>query len=194
MSVWRVVQLSTAAVGVGSIILGRVLSRPQFDYIGIAILGFAGVLIGLEGIYKQEMILTSRYSRRGTETFLGAPGIAQGIQFVLVGIFLVGASLSALFNSGEYVFQYLVRRPGWLLLTFGLFCLSSAVIAFSGSVEQRTGTRFERILDLLAGRLLPGFILLFLALIIFGLGFLEILAPPVFDQLGGGFLEVLFIK
>ena len=40
--------------------------------------------------------------------------------------------------------------------------------------------------------MLPGVILLMLGLSALGLGLLEIVAPTLFDGLGGGFLEVLY--
>jgi hypothetical protein len=44
----------------------------------------------------------------------------------------------------------------------------------------------------LVSRLLPGIILLGLGLGALGLGLFEIAAPNVFDEQGGGFLEVLY--
>lgn len=192
MNLWRVISLSIAGGGVLTIILGRVTSNPALDYVGIAILGLVGVVIGLEAIFKRQMILNSRYRRYRSETYVGAAGIAQGILFVFLGIFLIAGGLLAYFNSGRFVFLYFIRRPGVLLLAFGMFCYTSAVIAFSGSIEQKQGSNFVRILDLLTSRLLPSIILMIMGTGVIVLGLLEITAPQVFDQLGGGFLEVLF--
>ena len=174
------------------IAISKWLKIPNLDYIGIAVLGLAGVLFGLEAIVRRRMVINSGSYRYGTETYLGIAGIAQGVQFVFLGIFLSTAGLLAYFNSGREVFNGFIRHPGPILLVLGVYCLTAAVIAFVGSVEQKQGTRFAVVLDLLASRLLPGFILVVLSFVALGLGFLEILAPQVFDQLGGGFLEVLF--
>ena len=192
MNLWRVAQLSIVAAGVLVVTAGRLTERPNFDYVGVALLGLAAFFIGLEAMFRRQMIIGSRYRRYGTETYKGAAGIAQGIQFVFLGIFLMASGLLAYFNSGRSVFLYFIRRPGALLLAFGVFCYSSAVIAFSGSVEQKQGSKFVRILDLLASRLLPGIILGMIGTGVIVLGLLEISAPQVFDQLGGGFLEALF--
>ena len=70
--------------------------------------------------------------------------------------------------------------------------MMTAITAFVGTVEDKQGGRFEVYLTLLTSRLLPGAILIVLALGVLGLGLLEITTSSTFDQLGGGFLEVLF--
>jgi hypothetical protein len=47
-------------------------------------------------------------------------------------------------------------------------------------------------MNLLISRLLPGGILVVLGLGALWLGVFEIIAPDTFDEMGGGFLEVLY--
>lgn len=68
----------------------------------------------------------------------------------------------------------------------------TAVHAIMGSIEEKQGLRWELILNLIASRLLPGLMLVAIALGAASLGLLEVFAPESFDQMGGGVLEVLF--
>jgi hypothetical protein len=79
-----------------------------------------------------------------------------------------------------------------MLLIIGLFLLMTAISALVGTVEEKQVSRLEVALSLLVSRLLSGLILIALAAGAIGLGLLEIASPGTFDQLGGGFLEVLF--
>jgi hypothetical protein len=67
-----------------------------------------------------------------------------------------------------------------------------AAIAISGFREQREGSRWIVTLNLLASRMLPGLIFAVIGLGATRLGFFEIVAPNAFDEMGGGFLEVLY--
>ena len=127
-----------------------------------------------------------------SETYLGLAAYAQGVQFNLIGIFLIGTSIAAYLDNGRDIFIHLVRRPWSVLVVFGTYCLMQAIIAIGGSVEQKEGTRWVVMLDFLVGRLLPGAILIVIGLGALGLGLFEFIAPAQFDALGGGFLEVLF--
>ena len=110
----------------------------------------------------------------------------------MMGFLFIGLALVAYLNSGRELSLHFVRHPGLILLIIGLFLLMTAISALVGTVEEKGGGRFEVFLNLLASRLLPGLILLVLAAGAISLGLLEIAAPQTFDQLGGGFLEVLF--
>lgn len=67
-----------------------------------------------------------------------------------------------------------------------------AVIVLVGSHELSQGPRWIVILNLLVSRLLPGGILVVLGVGAIGLGLFEIIAPARFDEMGGGFLEVIY--
>jgi len=140
------------------------------------------------------MVTGSR--RRGSrQTYSGLPAMLQGIQFNLIGIFLIVISAIAYLkyqSVGREIFLQFVRHPGIPLLFFGMIMLMQAVITLTGSHELRQGPRWLVIMNLLISRLLPGGILVVLGLGALWLGVFEIIAPVTFDERGGGFLEVLY--
>jgi len=190
MSLWPKTQIGLGVIGLLLALAGDKFSIPLLLYAGIATFGLASIVVGLEAMLTQRIVLSRQ--RNYSETFLGLAAYAQGVQYSLIGLFFIGASVAAYLDNGEQIFQYFVRRPWSVLVVFGTYCLMQAVIAIGGSVEQRQGTRWVAMLDFLVGRLLPGTILLVIGLGALGLGLFEFVAPAQFDALGGGFLEVLF--
>jgi len=192
MNPWVILIIALAAIGALFIIAGQKFSFPLLYYLGFSVMGMVSIVIGLEAMIKRRMILPSRYSRRQSETYTGAAAFAYGILFILWGVFFIGVSGIAYLNTGRATFLYFVQHPGPILLLFGLTCFTTAIIALGGYEEQKRGEKWAVALDFLTSRLLPGLILIVIALAATGLGTLEIAAPQTFDQLGGGFLEVLF--
>jgi len=190
MSLWSIVQIGLAVIAFLLAFAGDKLSIPILLYSGISTFGLTAIVVGMEAMITRHIVLYRR--RYYSETYLGLAAYAQGVQFCLIGIFLIGASMLAYLDNGRDIFLRLVQRPWSVLVVFGVVCLMQAVIAISGSVEQKQGSRFAVILDLLASRLLPGFILIVIGCAALGLGLFEFLAPAQFDALGGGFLEVLW--
>jgi hypothetical protein len=190
MSLWSIVQIGLAAMAILCALAGDKLSIPMLLYAGISMFGLAAIVVGLEAMLTRRVVLS--HQRNYSETYLGFAAYAQGVQFSLIGVFLIATSLAAYLDNGRDLFLYLVRRPWPVMVVFGVYCLMQAVIAIGGSVEQKQGTRWIVILDLVAGRLLPGGILIVIGLGALGLGLFECFAPAQFDALGGGFLEVLF--
>lgn len=192
MKGWTILEIAIALIGLALLFLGHWLSIDILTYAGFGVMGLVAIVIGMEALITRRIVQISRYSRRGEETYVGLAAMAQGIIFILMGLFFIGVSLAAYRNSGREVFLNFIRHPGLALLVIGLFLLMTAISAFIGTVEDKQGGRFEVFLTLMTSRLLPGFILIILAAAALGLGLLEITAPQTFDQLGGGFLEVLF--
>ena len=60
------------------------------------------------------------------------------------------------------------------------------------SQELKQGPRWVVILSLLTARMYPGLLIIVVGLGAMGLGLFEIAAPTAFDEMGGGFLEVLY--
>ena len=96
------------------------------------------------------------------------------------------------FNNGREVFLQFVRRPGMPLVAIGTLLLLQSLVMFLGYRELNEGSGFMVTMNLVISRMLPGVILLVLGLGAIGLGLFEIIAPTVFDNLGGGFLEMLY--
>lgn len=190
MSLWSIVQIGLAVIAVLLALAGDKLSIPILFYVGISMFGVTAIVVGMEAMITRRIVLYRH--RNYSETYLGLAAYAQGVQFSLIGIFFIGASLAAYLDNGRDLFLHMVRRPWSALVVFGTFCLMQAVITVGGSVEQKQGTRWVVMLDFFVGRLLPGIILIVIGLSALGLGLFEFIAPTQFDALGGGFLEVLF--
>ena len=189
---WTTVQIVLGLLGILLVLGGDKLSIPALGYAGIACLGLTSMAIGWEAIFTQQIRLGRR--RHGNvQTYTGLAAILHGIQFNLLGLFLIGIAVMTYFNAnGRAVFLQMVRRPGLPLLVFGGLLLMQAVITLTGARELGQGPRWIVILNLLVSRLLPGGILVVLGLGALWLGVFEIMAPETFDEMGGGFLEVLY--
>jgi hypothetical protein len=189
MNVWTIAQVAVFVLGFALAFAGDKLSIPLLLYGGISLFGVAAFLIGMEGAITQRIVLGRR---RYNETYVGIAAYAQGVQFMMIGAFFIGVSFLAYFDTGRDTFLQLVRRPWPVLLVVGVYCLMQSIIAFYGYEEEKQGTRWVVILNLFTSRLLPGVILVMIGLGLTGLGLLELTLPAVFDNLGGGFLEVLY--
>lgn len=193
---WTTLQIVFGILGILLAWGGDKLSLPILTYAGIACFGLAASALGWEAIFTQQIQLGSR--RRGNrQTYTGIAAVLHGIQFNLIGLFLIGISLVMYLDeqdqiSGRGIFLQFVRRPGIPLVLFGMLLLMQAVIILIGSHQLRQGPRWVVIMNLLVSRLLPGVILVVLGLGAMWLGTVEIMAPEAFDERGGGFLEVLY--
>jgi hypothetical protein len=186
---WTIAEIATFALGFVLAFAGDKLSIPFLMYGGISLFGVAAFLIGMEAAIMRRIVLGSR---RYDETYVGFAAYAQGVQFMIVGAFLIGVSFLAYFDTGGDLFLQLVRRPWPVLLTFGIYCLMQAAIAIGGYEEEKQGPRWIVIMNLFASRLLPGVILVVIGFGAVALGMIDLTAPAVFDKLGGGFLEMLY--
>jgi hypothetical protein len=189
---WTTLQIIFGVLGMLLILGGDRFSQPILGTAGLVCLGLTGILIGWEAILTRRIVLGQR--RHGNvQTYSGISAILQGIQFNLIGLFLIGISIAVYVNAdGRAVVLQMVRRPGLPLIVFGALLFMQAVITLTGAQELRQGPRWTVILNLAVSRLLPGIILVVLGAGAVGLGMFEFVAPDAFDEMGGGFLEVLY--
>jgi hypothetical protein len=189
---WFTVQIIFILLGIGLFLGGDKLAMPLLENAGIACFGLASMVIGWEGIITRRITIGRR--RHGSrQTFTGVAAMLQGVQFNLLGVFLIVVAIMIQINAnGRAVAEQMARHPGVPLIVFGMICLIQAVITLIGSKEMGQDACWVVILGLLISRLLPGIILVALGLGAVGLGFFEIVAPNTFDQMGGEFLEVLY--
>jgi hypothetical protein len=193
---WTTIQIILGIMALLLVWGSEKLSMPVLGNLGISFLGLTSMAIGWEGIITRRLVIGRRRSGN-RQTYTGLPAVLQGVQFNLMGLFLIGASLMMYLDeqdqfSGRQFFLQFVRRPGIPLLVFGGLLLMQAAITLIGSHEIKQGPRWVLILNLLISRLLPGGILVVLGLGALWLGTVEIMAPDTFDKMGGGFLEVLY--
>ena len=188
---WTTLQIIFGLLGILLAFGGDRFSMPIFTNLGIACFGLASIAIGWEAILTRHIKLGSR--RRGTrETYTGPAAVLQGIQFNLLGLSLIGLGLFFDFSAGREVFLQFVRRPGIPLAVIGLLMLLQSIIMFLGYRELNEGPGWLVMMNRVLSRMLPGVILLLLGFGALGLGLLEFIAPNVFDEMGGGFLETLY--
>lgn len=189
---WRTVQIILGVLGFLLALAGDKLSVPFLFYSGVACLGLTSIAIGSEAMVTQHVVLGGR--RQGNrETYTGIPAILQGMQFNVIGFFLISMAVMLYVNvDGRGIFLQMVRRPGLPLIALGILLIMQAVITLVGSHEIKEGPQWIAVLNLLVSRLLPGIILVGLGMGAAGLGLFEILEPNVFDERGGGFLEALY--
>ena len=188
---WTTIQIILGLLGILLALGGDRLSIPILTYAGIVCFGLSAMAMGWEAIVTQHIVLGRR--RHGNrETYTGVAAIFQGVQFNLLGLFLIGIAFLMHFNSGREVILQMVRRPGLPLVVFGGLCLMQAGITLAGAREWKEGPGWMVTMNLLVSRLLPGLILLGIGLGAAGLGLFETVAPKAFDEMGGGFLEVLY--
>ena len=189
---WTTIQIILGLLGVLLLLGGDRLSIPILGWAGMVSLGLASLAIGWEAILTRRMLLGQRL-HGDVQTYSGLPAILQGIQFNLIGFFLIGIAFMVYSKAdGRAVVLQMVRHPGLPLILFGALCLMQAAITIPGPHELKQGPRWIVILNLLVSRLLPGLILVGIGFGAIGFGLFEILAPNTFDEMGGGFLEVLY--
>lgn len=189
---WTTIQIILGLLSLLLIFGGDKLSIPFFSYAGMACLGLTAMAIGWEAIITRQIVFGRR--RHGNvQTYTNLPAILQGIQFNLLGLFLIVISIMIYENiNGRELVLQMARHPGLPLIFFGALCLMQAVITLVGAHELQEGPRWIVSMNLLVSRLLPGIILVVIGLGMTGVGLFEILAPKAFDEMGGGFLEVLY--
>ena len=189
---WTTIQIVLGLFSIGLVFAGDKLSIPFLSDAGMACLGLTSITIGWEAIITRRIVIGRR--RHGSrQTYTDLPAILQGIQFNLLGLFLIVVSIMIYKNlNGRELMLQMARHPGLPFILFGALCLMQSVITLIGPHELQDGPRWIVIMNLLISRLLPGIILVLIGLGMTGLGLFEILAPEAFDKLGGGFLEVLY--
>jgi hypothetical protein len=189
---WTTIQIILGVFSLLLVFVGDRLSIPFLSYAGMACLGLTSMAIGWEAIITRHIVIGRR--RHGNiQTYTDLPAILQGVQFNLLGLFLIVISIMIYkhFNGREFVLQ-MARHPGFPLIVFGVLCLMQSAITLIGPHELQEGQRWIVIMNLLVSRLLPGLMLVVIGVGMTGVGLFEIVAPEAFDKMGGGFLEVLY--
>jgi hypothetical protein len=190
---WSGAVIGFGVLGILLILYDRFFGSYLLLNLGGIFFSISGIMIGVEAILQRKIIVASPYHRRLSETYIGITAVAQGLIIIIIGFFLIGLLVLNYLTSGRSLFLYFVQHPGVPFLLFSLICFLTAVIAIVGSMEDKQGSKFEIILNLLTSRFLAGTILILLGIIFFCLGILEIIDPSYFDSLGGEYLEVLFL-
>ena len=188
---WKTIQLIPGILGLALVFAGHQFSIPFLMNAGITCLGLTSMAIGWEAIFTQHIVIGRR--RHGSrQTYTGLAAICQGIQFNVIGLFLIAAAflLNQNMDARELGIQW-ARHPGLPLIAIGTICLIQSVISLIGPLDTREHSAAIELIGWIS-RLLPGVILVLLGVGMIGLGLFEIVAPQAFDQMGGAFLESLY--
>lgn len=189
---WTTLQIIFGLLGLLLAYIGNQFSIDFLFSAGVVSFGLASMVIGWEAIVTRHIVV-GRWRSGNRGTYTGVAAVYQGVQFNLLGLFLIIIAVMMYTNAdGREVVLQMARRPGLPLVFLGGLLFMQAVITLTGSLEMRNGPRWAMILNLLVARMLPGAILTVIGLGLMGLGAFEILAPDAFDARGGGFLEVLY--
>ena len=188
---WTTLQIVFGVLSLLLVFIGDRLVIPFITDAGIACLGLTSIIIGWEAIVTHRIVLGRR--RHGIrQTYTGLAAALQGVEFNLLGLFLIVVALMLYKNMNVHELgMQIARHPGLPLMVFGIICLIQSVITLIGPLDSQDGPRSEVIISRLA-RLLPGIILVVIGLGLTGLGLFELVAPNAFDQIGGRLLEALY--
>jgi hypothetical protein len=193
MKNWSAIVISIGMIGIVLILYSRFYDSSFALNIGVIIFSFAGIFVGIESIIRRRIILRSPYHKRLSETYIGLAAVSQGLIIIFIGLLLIAIIILNLLAMGRSTFLYFVIHPGIPFIIFSAFCFLTALPIIIGSLEEKHGSKFVFILNLITTRALAGTILTALGLVCLCLGLLELVNPQYFDSIGGGFLEVLFL-
>jgi len=168
-------------------------SLPLLLQAGLALIGLGLIVGGGEAMVTRHFVM----SRRGfaDENYRGWGAVLNGIIWLWIGVALIGFALVLWAGAEQSFVDATIRRPGVALINLSFLLLAVSGITFLGSVESQLGPKANWFVKLFSAllRSIPALILLLLALAFLALGLLEVVSPATFDELGGGFLEVLFL-
>ncbi len=186
------IQIGTIVLGILLIVGGDRLVVPAFLYAGLALIGLGFVVAGGEAMVTRRYVLQRRGSSDATHDGLGA--VFYGIILVWIGVWVISVAAVLFLDVGQDVFRSVVRRPGFVMINVAFVLFASSAVILSQTVERQPGSDAGWLVRLIsvAFNSIPAIILLLLGLALLSLGALEIVAPVTFDQMGGGFLELLF--
>src|SRR5215510_11185920 len=139
---FETIQIIFFILGLGLAYFGNRFSMPMLFNGGIACLGFFAIAVGWEAIIMKRISIGRRRSS-SRRTYTGLAAIMHGIQYNLIGAFVIGAAAINYLHYeyiGREIFLQFIRRPGIPLLFFGTLFLMQAVIVMAGSVESNQGT------------------------------------------------------
>ena len=189
---WRIIQTVFILLGLLLVFGGNKLSLPLLLDTGIACLGVGAIAVGGEAIFTRHIVIGRR--RHGSrQSYSGIPAMMQGVQFNFIGFCLIVAAFMLYQNVDAHTIGVeMAQHPGMPLAVIGSIILTQAVIVLLGSDEFKDPKRNNIFVDWLLLRLLPGTILVMLALALLGSGLFEIVAPRAFDAMGGKYLEMLY--
>lgn len=190
---------STAILKNVSIGLGLLLiflgSRYESNFgmaAGIFLVGGYFCIQGIDTIIHRRIDINQQDKGFAPARYLEWSDVARGTLFVGLGVLIFGIAVSGYLGVAQVIFRYFVRRPGAVFFVLSLVFMLYAVIRFIGDSNQPIKPQGGDWVVLSINQFLPAGFLTLIAAVFLVLGLLEFFAPALFDQLGGGYLEILF--
>ncbi len=184
--------LTAAIFGIVLFFIGQYFSKPILNLFSALSISIAGILIGIEAIKIKIFREKSRYNRKETETYIGFAATLKGISIILVGLFISLLTLAGYFNFGKKITQYFIKNPGVTLIAIGLFCLIISITTIIGYVEQKSGSQYHKILDLIFNRFFPSLILALISIVLIVFGSIGIYDQNNLERIVRSLIEFLF--
>src|SRR5919107_3193356 len=144
---WTMLQTILGVLSLALVFMGNKLSIPLLSDAGIACLGLTSIVIGWQAIFTRRIVIGRR--RHGSrQTYTGLAAILQGVEFNLLGLFLIVVAIMLYenLNAHELGLQ-MARHPGLPLMVFGMLCLIQSGITLIGPLDSQEGPRWTLIIS-----------------------------------------------
>jgi hypothetical protein len=190
----KISRIHIGLIGLGVLLMvgGDRLAVPALLHAGLAVIGLGFIVGGGAAIVTRQYTLPLRKASEATYYGLGA--MLYGTVLVWIGVWILSIAGILILDVGQAVFRSVIRRPGFVLVNVAFMMLASGAVVLTSLAGSQSSQGTGRFLNLIQTvfNSIPALILTVLGLALLGLGVLEIVSPATFDQMGGGFLEILF--
>ncbi|MBI1931301.1 MAG: hypothetical protein HYS24_02040 [Ignavibacteriales bacterium] len=184
--------LTAAIFGIVLFFIGQYFSKPILNLFSALSISIAGILIGIDAIKNKIFREKSRYNKKEIETYIGFAATLKGISIILVGLFISLLIFAVYFNFGEKITQYFFKNPGFMLIVIGLFCSIISITTIIGYIEQKRGSQYHKILDLIFNRFFPSLILALISIVLIVFGSIGIYDQNNLERIVRNLIEFLF--
>lgn len=191
---WSKLKKATGVLGLVLFFLGSRYSIDVLIYASIVLVSGYFALYGIDTIINRRIRLEQARARFHLIRYLEWSDVAQGTLLILLSVLILGIAVTGFLGIAQGIFRYLVRHPSSVFFALSLFFFLYAVIKAIGTDNQPSNPQGGEWLTIFVSQILPAGFMILLALAFAGLGFLEFLAPDIFDRLGGSFIEIFFIS
>lgn len=197
MGILQLIKTTSFIVGIALFVMAGWTNAVSLVFAGVGFFGFFSILLGSETIQKRYHSLDLE-ALDPIRKFREWGDVAQGVIFVILGVVVVGFSVSLAMGLSRTLISFLVRRPGPILFALSVVCFLRAVNIIAGSKQKNSKQggyhpeTFFQWVEYFFSNLIPAVFLFFLGLVLFGMGAFETITPDSFDQLGGRFIETFF--
>jgi len=199
MKPFSILKTVSAGLGILFFYLGSRYSSGSLVFLGVALFGVYFSTDGINTVINRRIILdpnnegTLKVKSLLPPSWFSWADVARGALSISLGVFLEGIAIAGYFGMAKPIFNYFIRHPGLVLLTLSAVCFLYSLITIARTGQPIPASPWGKWFRFITSQMFPAIILIALGLFFAGLGLLELFAPEVFDQLGGGFLEIFLL-